>query len=83
MAFQPASTVCHVVTVYLLCLRLYIFSHFNHMKSVESYILIYLNAWDFYFTLVVSKILESLFAHKLIKLVLIQCNANLSYANTV
>ena len=39
--------------------------------------------WDFYFTLVVSKILESLFAHKLIKLVLIQCNANLSYANTV
>ena len=39
--------------------------------------------WDFYFILVVSKILESLFAHKLIKLVLIQCNANLSYANTV
>ena len=39
--------------------------------------------WDFYFTLVVSKILESLFAHKLIKLLLIQCNANLSYANTV
>ena len=39
--------------------------------------------WDFYFTLVVSKILESLFAHTLIKLVLIQCNANLSYANTV
>ena len=30
-----------------------------------------------------SKILESLFAHKLIKLVLIQCNANLSYTNTV
>ena len=31
-----------------------------------------------------SKILESLFAYKLIKLILyIQCNANLSYANTV